>query len=137
MRGAKILPPLPLLSINLAGLCMIPEISAGLLQVLMAFYQLEILAEETILSWYNQRDTTDKGQQLRKNQQVSLAMMVVWPLAHRVVGPWDSDCLSCLSTKENRRIYAPPSVAILYAVLQLQRFIQWLKEAEEESSEDD
>ncbi|XP_004713533.1 translation initiation factor eIF-2B subunit epsilon, partial [Echinops telfairi] len=57
-------------------------------KVLMAFYQLEVLAEETILSWFNQRDTTDKGQQLRKNQQ-------------------------------------------------LQRFIQWLKEAEEESSEGD
>ncbi|NP_001403931.1 translation initiation factor eIF2B subunit epsilon isoform 2 [Mus musculus] len=57
-------------------------------KVLMAFYQLEILAEETILSWFSQRDTTDEGQQLRKNQQ-------------------------------------------------LQRFIQWLREAEEESSEDD
>ncbi|ERE76668.1 translation initiation factor eIF-2B subunit epsilon-like protein [Cricetulus griseus] len=57
-------------------------------KVLMAFYQLEILAEETILSWFSQRDITDKGQQLRKNGQ-------------------------------------------------LQRFIQWLKEAEEESSEDD
>uniref|UniRef100_H0XEQ4 Translation initiation factor eIF2B subunit epsilon n=1 Tax=Otolemur garnettii TaxID=30611 RepID=H0XEQ4_OTOGA len=57
-------------------------------KVLMAFYQLEILAEETILSWFSQRDATDKGRQLRKNQQ-------------------------------------------------LQRFIQWLKEAEEESSEDD
>lgn len=40
----------------------------------MAFYQLEILAEETILSWYNQKDTTDKGRQLRKNQQVSQAI---------------------------------------------------------------
>lgn len=40
------------------------------LQVLMAFYQLEILAEETILSWFSQRDITDKGQQLRKNRQV-------------------------------------------------------------------
>ncbi|XP_050002384.1 translation initiation factor eIF2B subunit epsilon [Alexandromys fortis] len=57
-------------------------------KVLMAFYQLEILAEETILNWFSQRDITDKGQQLRKNGQ-------------------------------------------------LQRFIQWLKEAEEESSEDD
>lgn len=57
-------------------------------KVLMGFYQLEILAEETILSWFGQRDVTDKGRQLRKNQQ-------------------------------------------------LQRFIQWLKEAEEESSEDD
>ncbi|XP_008829488.1 translation initiation factor eIF-2B subunit epsilon [Nannospalax galili] len=61
---------------------------ASMTKVLMAFYQLEILAEETILSWFGQRDITDKGQQLRKNQQ-------------------------------------------------LQRFIQWLKEAEEESSEDD
>lgn len=60
----------------------------SLAKVLMAFYQLEILAEETILSWFSQRDITDKGQQLRKNQQ-------------------------------------------------LQRFIQWLKEAEEESSDDD
>lgn len=57
-------------------------------KVLMMFYQLEILAEETILNWFGQKDTTDKGRQLRKNQQ-------------------------------------------------LQRFIQWLKEAEEESSEDD
>lgn len=60
----------------------------SLAKVLMAFYQLEILAEETILSWFSQRDITDKGQQLRKNQQ-------------------------------------------------LQRFIQWLREAEEESSDDD
>ncbi|KAB0391125.1 hypothetical protein E2I00_002189, partial [Balaenoptera physalus] len=63
-------------------------LSTSMAKVLMAFYQLEILAEETILSWFSQRDTTDKGRQLRKNQQ-------------------------------------------------LQRFIQWLKEAEEESSEDD
>lgn len=63
-------------------------LSTSMAKVLMAFYQLEILAEETILSWFSQRDITDKGRQLRKN-------------------------------------------------LQLQRFIQWLKEAEEESSEDD
>nr|XP_045005934.1 translation initiation factor eIF-2B subunit epsilon isoform X2 [Jaculus jaculus] len=63
-------------------------LSSSLAKVLMAFYQLEILAEETILSWFSQRDITDKGQLLRKNRQ-------------------------------------------------LQRFIQWLKEAEEESSEDD
>lgn len=63
-------------------------LSTSMAKVLMAFYQLEILAEETILSWFSQREVTDKGQQLRKNQQ-------------------------------------------------LQRFIQWLKEAEEESSEDD
>ncbi|XP_076973838.1 translation initiation factor eIF2B subunit epsilon [Tamandua tetradactyla] len=63
-------------------------LGSSMAKVLMAFYQLEILAEETILSWFNQRDTTDKGRQLRKNQR-------------------------------------------------LQRFIQWLKEAEEESSEDD
>lgn len=76
----------------LAGFCMVPEISAGLLQVLMAFYQLEILAEETILSWYSQRDITDKGRQLRKNQQVSqatlLAVVVVW-----FPGPWPSGWL--------------------------------------------
>nr|XP_012420086.1 PREDICTED: translation initiation factor eIF-2B subunit epsilon isoform X2 [Odobenus rosmarus divergens] len=63
-------------------------LSTSMAKVLMAFYQLEILAEETILSWFSQKDLTDKGRQLRKNQQ-------------------------------------------------LQRFIQWLKEAEEESSEDD
>ncbi|CAI5776043.1 translation initiation factor eIF-2B subunit epsilon [Podarcis lilfordi] len=55
-------------------------------KVLMTFYQLEILAEEMILSWFSQRDTSDKGRQLRKNQR-------------------------------------------------LQKFIQWLEEAEEESSE--
>ncbi|XP_036731150.2 translation initiation factor eIF-2B subunit epsilon isoform X2 [Manis pentadactyla] len=63
-------------------------LGTSMAKVLMAFYQLEILAEETILSWFSQRETTDKGWQLRRNQQ-------------------------------------------------LQRFIQWLKEAEEESSEDD
>ncbi|XP_048720064.2 translation initiation factor eIF2B subunit epsilon [Caretta caretta] len=57
-------------------------------KVLMTFYQLEILAEEMILFWFSQRDASDKGRQLRKNQQ-------------------------------------------------LQKFIQWLKEAEEESSEGD
>ncbi|XP_061493488.1 translation initiation factor eIF-2B subunit epsilon [Rhineura floridana] len=55
-------------------------------KVLMTFYQLEILAEEMILTWFSQRDTSDKGRQLRKNQR-------------------------------------------------LQKFIQWLEEAEEESSE--
>uniref|UniRef100_A0A452TJT0 Translation initiation factor eIF2B subunit epsilon n=1 Tax=Ursus maritimus TaxID=29073 RepID=A0A452TJT0_URSMA len=63
-------------------------LSTSMAKVLMALYQLEILAEETILSWFSQKDMTDKGRQLRKNQQ-------------------------------------------------LLRFIQWLKEAEEESSEDD
>uniref|UniRef100_K7G635 Translation initiation factor eIF2B subunit epsilon n=1 Tax=Pelodiscus sinensis TaxID=13735 RepID=K7G635_PELSI len=57
-------------------------------KVLMTFYQLEILAEEMILCWFSQRDTSEKGRQLRKNQQ-------------------------------------------------LQKFIQWLEEAEEESSEGD
>lgn len=41
----------------------------------MAFYQLEILAEETILSWFSQRDISDKGQQLRKNGQVCQAAL--------------------------------------------------------------
>ncbi|KAL1788641.1 translation initiation factor eIF-2B subunit epsilon [Sigmodon hispidus] len=57
-------------------------------KVLMEFYQLEILAEEAIMNWFNQKDITDKGQQLRKNRQ-------------------------------------------------LQKFIQWLKEAEEESCGDE
>lgn len=102
----------------LAGLCKGPEISfAGLLQVLMAFYQLEILAEETILSWFSGRDTTDKGWQLRKNQQVSHtalllprgSCLVPWPLAlgSRMVGPWDSGCYNCLSAKEKRRVMCP------------------------------
>lgn len=47
----------------------------------MAFYQLEILAEETILSWYSQRDTTDKGRQLRKNQKVSRGALSPWWLS--------------------------------------------------------
>ncbi|XP_066476115.1 translation initiation factor eIF2B subunit epsilon [Tiliqua scincoides] len=55
-------------------------------KVLMTFYQLEILAEEMILTWFSQGVTSDKGRQLRKNQR-------------------------------------------------LQKFIQWLEEAEEESSE--
>uniref|UniRef100_A0A8C9QDL1 Translation initiation factor eIF2B subunit epsilon n=1 Tax=Spermophilus dauricus TaxID=99837 RepID=A0A8C9QDL1_SPEDA len=63
-------------------------LGTSMAKVLMAFYQLEILAEETILTWFSKKDVTDKGRQLRRNQQ-------------------------------------------------LQRFIQWLKEAEEESSEDD
>ncbi|XP_038603499.1 translation initiation factor eIF-2B subunit epsilon [Tachyglossus aculeatus] len=63
-------------------------LGTSLAKVLMTFYQLEILAEETILSWFCQKDATDKGRQLRKNQR-------------------------------------------------LQKFIQWLKEAEEESSEED
>lgn len=68
---------------------MVSEISAGLLQVLMAFYQLEILAEETILSWYNQKDTTDKGRQLRKNQQVSQDTLLPWWSS----GPWPTGWL--------------------------------------------
>lgn len=86
----------------LAGFFEVPKISsAGLLQVLMAFYQLEILAEETILSWFSQRDVTDKGQQLRKNQQVSQAALlspqwlsVPWLLVidSKVVGSWNSGC---------------------------------------------
>lgn len=42
----------------------------------MALYQLEILAEETILSWFSQKDMTDKGRQLRKNQQVRQASLL-------------------------------------------------------------
>lgn len=42
------------------------------MQVLMTFYQLEILEEDVILNWFSLRDTSDKGKQLRKNQRVSL-----------------------------------------------------------------
>ncbi|XP_015263214.1 PREDICTED: translation initiation factor eIF-2B subunit epsilon [Gekko japonicus] len=62
------------------------SLSMSMAKVLMTFYQLEILAEEAILTWFSQRDTAEKGGQLRKNQR-------------------------------------------------LQKFIQWLEEAEEESSE--
>ncbi|KAG8136294.1 putative Translation initiation factor eIF-2B subunit epsilon protein [Naja naja] len=62
------------------------KLTTVLAKVLMTFYQLEILAEEMILTWFSERDTSDKGRQLRKNQR-------------------------------------------------LQKFIQWLEEAEEESSE--
>ncbi|XP_058044010.1 translation initiation factor eIF-2B subunit epsilon [Ahaetulla prasina] len=62
------------------------KLTMVLAKVLMTFYQLEILAEEMILTWFSERDTSDKGRQLRKNQR-------------------------------------------------LQKFIQWLEEAEEESSE--
>lgn len=41
------------------------------MQVLMTFYQLEILEEDVILNWFSLRDTSDKGKQLRKNQRVS------------------------------------------------------------------
>ncbi|XP_044278249.1 translation initiation factor eIF-2B subunit epsilon isoform X2 [Varanus komodoensis] len=64
------------------GLCM------SLAKVLMTFYQLEILAEEMILTWFSQGNPSDRGKQLRKNQR-------------------------------------------------LQKFIQWLEEAEEESSEEE
>ncbi|XP_068945416.1 translation initiation factor eIF2B subunit epsilon [Petaurus breviceps papuanus] len=60
----------------------------SLAKVLMTFYELDILAEETILQWFHQKEVPDGGKQLRKNQR-------------------------------------------------LQNFIQWLKEAEEESSEDE
>ncbi|XP_060623336.2 translation initiation factor eIF2B subunit epsilon [Anolis sagrei] len=62
------------------------SLRVSMAEVLMTFYQLEILAEEMILTWFSQRDASDKGRQLRKNQR-------------------------------------------------LQKFIQWLEEAEEESSE--
>uniref|UniRef100_A0A8D0L9F8 Translation initiation factor eIF2B subunit epsilon n=1 Tax=Sphenodon punctatus TaxID=8508 RepID=A0A8D0L9F8_SPHPU len=64
------------------------KLCTSLAKVLMTFYQLEILAEEMILSWFSRQDTSEKGRQLRKNQR-------------------------------------------------LQKFIQWLEEAEEESSEGD
>uniref|UniRef100_V9KGR3 Translation initiation factor eIF2B subunit epsilon n=1 Tax=Callorhinchus milii TaxID=7868 RepID=V9KGR3_CALMI len=62
-------------------------LSLSLVKVLMAFYQQEVLAEETIFRWFSQAASTDQGKKLRKHQG-------------------------------------------------LQKFIQWLEEAEEESSEE-
>uniref|UniRef100_A0A8C4P351 Translation initiation factor eIF2B subunit epsilon n=1 Tax=Dromaius novaehollandiae TaxID=8790 RepID=A0A8C4P351_DRONO len=80
---------------HLNALCAIEEfflehdsLCTSIAKVLMAFYQLEILEEDVILNWFSLRDTSDKGKQLRKNQQ-------------------------------------------------LQKFMQWLEEAEEESSDGD
>ncbi len=42
------------------------------LQVLMNMYQLEILEEDSIMSWFKQSSSTDKSQQLRRNQGVRL-----------------------------------------------------------------
>lgn len=48
-----------------------PVALSSSMQVLMTFYQLEILEEDVILNWFSMRDTSDKGKQLRKNQRVS------------------------------------------------------------------
>ncbi|KAH0624281.1 hypothetical protein JD844_007974 [Phrynosoma platyrhinos] len=47
------------------------SLRVSMAEVLMTFYQLEILAEEMILTWFSQRETSEKGRQLRKNQRVS------------------------------------------------------------------
>uniref|UniRef100_A0A671RFX5 Translation initiation factor eIF2B subunit epsilon n=1 Tax=Sinocyclocheilus anshuiensis TaxID=1608454 RepID=A0A671RFX5_9TELE len=44
--------------------------------VLMSMYQLEILEEEGIMSWFRQSTTTDKSQQLRRNQ--GLLKFIQW-----------------------------------------------------------
>ncbi|XP_016392857.1 translation initiation factor eIF-2B subunit epsilon-like [Sinocyclocheilus rhinocerous] len=49
---------------------------AALVKVLMSMYQLEILEEEGIMSWFRQSSTTDKSQQLRRNQ--GLLKFIQW-----------------------------------------------------------
>uniref|UniRef100_A0A672KFA8 Translation initiation factor eIF2B subunit epsilon n=1 Tax=Sinocyclocheilus grahami TaxID=75366 RepID=A0A672KFA8_SINGR len=49
---------------------------AALVKVLMSMYQLEILEEEGIMHWFNQGSTTDKSQQLRRNQ--GLLKFIQW-----------------------------------------------------------
>uniref|UniRef100_A0A671RG79 Translation initiation factor eIF2B subunit epsilon n=1 Tax=Sinocyclocheilus anshuiensis TaxID=1608454 RepID=A0A671RG79_9TELE len=49
---------------------------AALVKVLMSMYQLEILEEEGIMSWFRQSTTTDKSQQLRRNQ--GLLKFIQW-----------------------------------------------------------
>uniref|UniRef100_A0A4W3JK43 Translation initiation factor eIF2B subunit epsilon n=1 Tax=Callorhinchus milii TaxID=7868 RepID=A0A4W3JK43_CALMI len=46
-------------------------LSLSLVKVLMAFYQQEVLAEETIFRWFSQAASTDQGKKLRKHQGVS------------------------------------------------------------------
>ncbi|XP_048018860.1 translation initiation factor eIF-2B subunit epsilon isoform X2 [Megalobrama amblycephala] len=41
---------------------------AAMVKVLMSMYQLEILEEDVIMRWFSQGVTTDKSQQLRRNQ---------------------------------------------------------------------
>uniref|UniRef100_W5LKI8 Translation initiation factor eIF2B subunit epsilon n=1 Tax=Astyanax mexicanus TaxID=7994 RepID=W5LKI8_ASTMX len=48
----------------------------ALVKVLMSVYELEILEEDTIMRWFSQKNTTDKGQQLRKNQ--GLLKFIQW-----------------------------------------------------------
>ncbi|XP_066537082.1 translation initiation factor eIF-2B subunit epsilon [Hoplias malabaricus] len=48
----------------------------ALVKVLMTVYELEILEEDTIMRWFSQKTTTDKGQQLRKNQ--GLLKFIKW-----------------------------------------------------------
>ncbi|XP_078060676.1 translation initiation factor eIF2B subunit epsilon [Mustelus asterias] len=43
---------------------------SALVKALMMMYQLEVLAEETILAWFSQSASTEKGRKLRKHQGV-------------------------------------------------------------------
>lgn len=46
-------------------------------QVLMGFYQQDVLAEEMILRWFSSTEITEKGRQLRKKQAVRLCFHIV------------------------------------------------------------
>ncbi|XP_038671934.1 translation initiation factor eIF-2B subunit epsilon isoform X1 [Scyliorhinus canicula] len=48
----------------------------ALVKALMALYQLEVLAEETILAWFSQNASTEKGKKLRKHQ--GLQRFIKW-----------------------------------------------------------
>ncbi|XP_067308252.1 translation initiation factor eIF-2B subunit epsilon [Pseudorasbora parva] len=49
---------------------------AAMVKVLMSMYQLEILEEDVIMRWFTQGVTTDKSQQLRRNQ--GLLKFIQW-----------------------------------------------------------
>ncbi|XP_067219528.1 translation initiation factor eIF-2B subunit epsilon [Chanodichthys erythropterus] len=49
---------------------------AAMVKVLMSMYQLEILEEDVIMRWFSQGVTTDKSQQLRRNQ--GLLKFIQW-----------------------------------------------------------
>lgn len=117
LRGKRCLL-FPQWPVHLAGLCNAPEIpSIGLLQVLMMFYQLEILAEETILNWFSQKDTTDEGRQLRKNQQVSGVALLVHSGARSHAPTLTSGCWSHLLVKGTGRAVCLSPVSLSHSSL--------------------
>lgn len=85
----------------------------------MGFYQQDVLAEEMIIRWFSQTDITDKGRQLRKKQVVSIFMQF-------------SDFPFCLAFV----YFFEALLNYSHSFIQLQKFIQWLEEAEEESDDE-